>query len=337
MFLGTLAIGCSTIAIKQDNQFNQESTCKKEKIPTSTSDKEEWKKYLYTRKFSAREWHTKKIKEEVNIFESKLNKKLPFSFSAFFAKQVDFPLFPIIRKIDRYFNKAPGTYKELPSEFASAVKNRLDEKFNYPFIPPIVETIVEDDSNLNWNMRYNPQKDFIELNPIIREKIFEKEGFEYVALDIIEGIIPHEMAHRENKDGQKFYYYKHRTNKSGKKEDTELFYKYHRLIEKRADIQGCINGGLPACRKVRDFFRKSLKYTSPTGKTLTIEKDAKDEHDGDTHPSCKKRLDCLTKLIEDMKQEDQGQCFNPFHKMNDLPRWFDYNNNTEADYEAAAL
>ncbi len=338
MFLGALTIGCSAIVMEQDNQFKQQATCK-EDIPTSTSEKEEWIKYLCARRFSARKWHKKKIGEKIKKLESKLDKKLPFSYSAFFAKWVDFPLYPIVRKINRYFKKAPGTYKELPSEFASAIKNRLDEKLNYPFIPPIAEKNSSKDSSF---MGYNYQEDLMKLNSIIRKNIFEVKGFEDVALDIIEGLIPHEMAHRENKDTQKSHYYKHRANKSGKKEDIEIFYKYRRLLEERADIEGCINGGLSTCHKLIIFFSRFPKYTTLTGKTTTIDMYTEDEyeHDSDTHPATKKRFDYLTELVDDMEQEDQGKCFNPFHNLNDLPRWFDCNNkqhNTEADDEAAAL
>lgn len=32
-----------------------------------------------------------------------------------------------------------------------------------------------------------------------------------------------------------------------------------------------------------------------------------------------------------MEQEDKGTCFNPFHKMNGLPRHFDCNNDSNSD------
>ena len=134
-----------------------------------------------------------------------------------------------------------------------------------------------------------------------------KSGLEKVALNIIEIHIPLIMVMRKNKIEQKRDYYQLKTKQSGKKEDTELFKKYVKSLLTQTIIEGCINGGLSNCRKIRDFGKEHQKYNTESINEM-------------------KQKDIVNQLINDMEQEDQGRCFNPFHKMNDLPRWFDCKN-----------
>lgn len=209
MFFGALTIGCSAVATGPSSQFNQESTQKdcKKKVPTSTSEKERWEKALCILNLSARKWRKKRIEKKVKKLESELNEKLPFSYRAFISNWFIFPLSP-------YFYKLSKT-KKLPAEFESAVKERLDEKFDYPFIPPIVFSIESSKSD-ELVIDYDAKYDLIKLNPSYMEKLL-KNGLEKVALNAIEVHIPFIMAIRKNKIEQKGYYYGLKTKKSGKK------------------------------------------------------------------------------------------------------------------------
>ncbi len=294
MFLGTLTIGCSAIVMEQNNQFDE--------AITSTSEKERWEKALCILNLSARQLEKKKIKVKVAKLVSELLEKLPFSYLAFISKWFVFPLSP-------YFYKLSGT-KELPIKFKSAVKEHLDKKFNYPFIPPIVfgPPIVEKSGSYKYIIDYNHKFDLIQLDPSYMEKLL-KNGLENVALNIIEINIPFIMGIRKNKKMQIAYYYRLKTKKSGKKEDTELFKKYVESLITQTIIEGCINEGLSNCRKIRDFDKEHQKY-----KTESINKMKQED-------MCRE-----DQLIHDMEQEDRGRCFNPLHKMNGLPRWFDCDN-----------
>lgn len=247
----------------------------------------------------------KKIKEKVAKLESELNEKLPFSYLAFISKWFILPL----EKIMPYF-KSLVINKELPIKFKSAVKKHLDEKFNYPFIPPIVfgPPIVENSRSYKYIITYNHKFDLIKLNPSYMEKLL-KNGLENVALNMIETIIPFIMVMRKDKKKQASYYYQLKTKKSGKKEDVVLFNKYRRLLETQIYIEGCINVGPSNCRKLINFLEELQKYNTEPINDVTQE--SMKQHD---------------KLINDMKQEDKGRCFNPFSKMNGLPRWFDCDN-----------
>ena len=109
--------------------------------------------------------------------------------------------------------------------------------------------------------------------------------------------------------------------------DDQIF-EYIQMQEREADILACIEGGPKMCGWLRDYFifMSSALPEKTTSKISTkiVEIELTYDYTSPSHPSNGERIGYFEPIISEMKNDDDpNKCFNPYYRINGLPRWVD--------------